>query len=90
MEYGEALEAIIRKIVREELAARAPGVAVPSTPELMTEAQFCERYHISRDTAKRLRDQGRLKFLPIGRRIYYAPEHVAEFLQSNEKKRKRR
>jgi len=89
MEYGDALETIIRKIVREELAASAPRVAAPPT-QTFSEDEFCRRVGISRDTAKRMRDKGRLKFTQIGRRVLYTQDQVAEFLQSNEKQRKRR
>lgn len=88
MEYGEALEAIIRKIVREELAASAQGRADAPPTHTLTEREFCERVNISPDTAKRLRDKGKLKFIQAGRRILYTPEHVAEFLKANEKLRK--
>jgi hypothetical protein len=51
MEYGEALETIIRKIVREELAASSPGVAMPPT-QTFSEDEFCKRVGISKTTAR--------------------------------------
>ena len=51
MEYGEALEAIIRKIVREESAASISGVATQPTPETFSEQEFCARVGIALRTA---------------------------------------
>jgi len=89
MEYGDALEAIIRKIVHEELAASAPVVAAPPT-QTFSEDEFCKRVGISKTTAREYRRKGKLKFTQIGRRVLYTQDQVAEFLQSNEKQRKRR
>lgn len=90
MKYGDELEAIIRKIVREELAANVLEVMGAPLPQTLSEKEFCERVGISRDTAKRLRDRGKLKFAQVGRRVLYTPGHVTEFLESSERKRKRR
>lgn len=89
MEYGNTLEAIIRKIVREELAANVPEVMAAPLTQTLSEKEFCERVGISRETARLLRGKGQLKFTQIGRRVLYTPEHIAEFLQSNEQKRRR-
>jgi len=90
MEYGDELEAIIRKIVREELEASAPKMMAASLPETFSEDEFCKRVGISKTTARDYRRNGKLKFTQVGRRVRYTPEQVAEFLQSNERKRKRR
>jgi excisionase family DNA binding protein len=90
MEYGDVLEAIIRKIVREELAAQSQGITAAPLPETFSEDEFCKRIGISKTTARELRRKGKLKFMQIGRRVLYTPDHVSEFLQSNERKRKRK
>jgi hypothetical protein len=91
MEYGDALEAIIRKIVREELEASAPTITVAPPTQTLSEKEFCERVGISPRTAQRLRKRGRLPYYaPTPGRVRYTVEHVTEFLQSNERKRKRR
>jgi len=90
MEYGDTLEAIIRKIVREELAASSQEITTAPPTQAYSEKEVCERVGISRETAKKMRDKGRLKFTQIGRRIVYTDEHITEFLKANEKMRKRR
>lgn len=91
MEYGEALEAIIRKIVREELAASVPIVAPSLTPETFSEPEFCRRVGISTRTAQRLRKRERLPYYaPTPGRVRYTNEHVTEFLKANEKVKKLR
>ena len=52
----------------------------------LTEREFCVRVGISRMTAYRLREAGRLSFCQVGDRVLYLPKHVDEFLASVEKR----
>jgi len=50
----------------------------------MTEKEFCERVGISRVTAYRLREAGKLPHIRIGRKVGYLPKHVDEFFEAHE------
>jgi excisionase family DNA binding protein len=52
----------------------------------LTEREFCRRVGISRMTAYRLREAGRLPYCQIGDRILYLPRHIDEFLSSVERR----
>lgn len=52
----------------------------------LTEREFCDRVGISRMTAYRLREAGRLSYCQVGDRVLYLPKHVDEFLASVEKR----
>lgn len=54
------------------------------TRQTITEEQFCEEVGICRQTASRLRRQGRLGYCRLGRKILYLRKHVDEFLASLE------
>jgi predicted DNA-binding transcriptional regulator AlpA len=50
----------------------------------LTEREFCEAVGISRITAWRLREAGKLPHCRIGNKVIYLPRHVDEFLASCE------
>jgi excisionase family DNA binding protein len=50
----------------------------------LTEKQFCEKVGISRMTAYRLREAGKLSYCRVGDKVLYLPRHVDEFLASVE------
>lgn len=52
----------------------------------LTEREFCDRVGISRMTAYRLREAGKLSFCQVGDRVLYLPKHVDEFLASVERR----
>ena len=52
----------------------------------LTEREFCDRVGISRMTAYRLREAGRLSYCQVGDRVLYLPKHVDEFLASVERR----
>lgn len=54
----------------------------------LTEKEFCPRVGISRVTAWRLRNAGKLSFCRIGGKIMYLERHVEEFLKNNERRGK--
>lgn len=56
----------------------------------LTEGEFCLRVGISRVTAWRLREQKKLSYCKIGKKIFYLPRHVDQFLNSCEQPAKQR
>jgi hypothetical protein len=54
----------------------------------LTESEFCERVGICRLTAMRMRQSGKLPYCRIGRRIFYLPRHIEEFLANCERREK--
>ena len=52
----------------------------------LTEKEFCERVGISRITAWRLRDAGKLPHCKVGNKILYLPRHIDEFLSAMEQR----
>lgn len=50
----------------------------------LTENEFCKIVGISRITAWRLRNSGKLPHCRIGSKILYKPEHVEQFLNAHE------
>lgn len=82
---GEELEALIRRIVREELEAREQSKQIEPAKLFYTEPEFCKLVGIGETTAWRLRSTGELKFSQVGRKVLYLPEHVTEFLKGREK-----
>ncbi len=52
--------------------------------ETLTEVEFCRRVGISRVTAWRLREKKALSFCKVGKKIFYLPRHVDEFLRACE------
>ena len=52
----------------------------------LTEKEFCERVGISRITAWRLRDAGKLPHCKVGNKILYLPRHIDEFLENCERR----
>lgn len=51
----------------------------------LNEQEFCERVGISRTTAWRQRNAGRLPHCRIGDKVVYLPRHVEEFLANCER-----
>lgn len=78
------LEELIRRIVREEIAAQA---APELTKEAYSEKEFCKLVGISQDMGRRMRLRGELKFIQAGRRVLYTPTHIREFLSRHEENR---
>lgn len=56
----------------------------------LTEQEFCEKVGISRTTAWRMREAGKLPYCRIGDKVVYLPRHVEEFLTSCERRPKQR
>jgi excisionase family DNA binding protein len=54
----------------------------------LTEREFCKVVGISRMTAYRLREEGKLSYCRVGDKVLYLPRHVDEFLASVEKRAK--
>ncbi len=69
----EAFKDLMREVLPELLAEMQP------LKEEYTEAEFCKLVGISRTTAYRMRQRGELKYILVGCRIRYTPEHVREF-----------
>ncbi len=51
---------------------------------LLSEKEAAERLGVSRITLLRAREDGRIRFFQIGRRVLYGDEHLREFLASVE------
>lgn len=51
----------------------------------LNEKEFCEAVGISRITAWRMRNDGRLPHLKIGRRILFTQQHIETFLRQFER-----
>ncbi len=51
----------------------------------LTESEFCQIVGISRTTAWRMREAGKLSYCQVGDKILYLPKHIDEFLASVEK-----
>jgi predicted DNA-binding transcriptional regulator AlpA len=52
----------------------------------LTEEQFCQQVGISRTTAWRMRNAGKLPYCRIGDKVLYLPRHIDEFLSRMEKR----
>jgi excisionase family DNA binding protein len=52
----------------------------------MTEEEFCKRVGISRTTAWRMRESGKLAYCRVGDKVLYLPRHVDEFLANCEQR----
>jgi hypothetical protein len=74
----EVLRTLIRQIVREELTELA------RMKEEYTEAQFCKLVGISRTTAHRMRQRGKLNYILVGCRIRYTLQHIQAFKMRGE------
>lgn len=55
-----------------------------STKNIFTESEFCKEVNISRVTAWRLRNEGKLPYCKVGSKILYTLEHIAQFLKNFE------
>jgi excisionase family DNA binding protein len=55
----------------------------------LTEQEFCKRVGISRTTAWRMREAGKLPFCRVGDKVIYLPRHIEEFLTNCEHRAKR-
>lgn len=51
----------------------------------LTEEQFCQQVGISRTTAWRMRNAGKLAYCRVGDKILYLPRHIEEFLSNCER-----
>lgn len=60
-----------------------------NTKATMSEAEFCELVGISRTTAWRQRNAGKLPHCRIGDKVVYLPRHVDEFLANCERPARR-
>jgi predicted DNA-binding transcriptional regulator AlpA len=56
----------------------------------LSEQEFCERVGISRTTAWRQRNAGKLPHCRIGDKVVYLPRHVDEFLANCERHARRK
>jgi excisionase family DNA binding protein len=50
----------------------------------LTEREMCQKLGISRITAYRLRETGKISYLRIGRRIAYLESHIIQYIESVE------
>lgn len=50
----------------------------------LTEREFCAQVGISRTTAWRLREAGKLAHCRIGNKVFYLHRHIDEFLSAHE------
>ena len=55
-----------------------------SIKTIFTESEFCREVNISRVTAWRLRNEGKLPHCRVGSKILYTLEHIAQFLKGFE------
>lgn len=51
----------------------------------LTEKEFCRAVGISRVTAYRLREKGKLPFCRVGGKVLYLTRHIDEFLSAHER-----
>lgn len=51
----------------------------------LTEVEFCKAVGISRTTAWRMREAGKLPYCRVGDKVLYLPRHVEEFLTNCER-----
>ena len=58
--------------------------------KVLTELEVIMKYPISRTTLWKAREEGRLSYCRVGRKIVYLPEHLEEFFKSCELTAKRR
>lgn len=70
------LEAVIRKIIKEEIAKRE----AEKNAERLTTTQVIRRLHIDPSTLWRWRKTGRLKGVKIGKQITYKATDIAKLL----------
>lgn len=54
----------------------------------LTEIEFCKAVGISRTTAWRMREAGKLPYCRVGDKVLYLPRHVDEFLANCERRAK--
>ena len=52
----------------------------------LTEQEFCQAVGISRTTAWRMREAGKLPYCRVGDKVLYLPRHVDEFLSAMEQR----
>lgn len=55
------------------------------TKFILSEAEFCKITGLSRVTAWRLRNNGKLPHCRVGSKILYKMEHIKQFLDAHEK-----
>ena len=53
-----------------------------TVPLVIPEPEAAQQLHVCTRTLRKAREQGRLKFVKIGRRICYTPDDLAEFIDS--------
>jgi predicted DNA-binding transcriptional regulator AlpA len=58
--------------------------------DILTEPELCAKVGISRTTAWRMREAGKLSYCRIGNKVLYLPRHVEEFLTSCERRSNKR
>ena len=62
-----------------------PNPQSPTPRFGLTEDEFCKSVGISRMTAFRWRQKGKLPHCRVGKRVIYLPHHVNEFLSKCER-----
>jgi excisionase family DNA binding protein len=50
-----------------------------------TEKEVCERLKIGRSVLWRLREQGEIGFIPVGRQVRYTERHIADYVARRER-----
>lgn len=58
--------------------------------KVLTELEVITRYPISRTTLWKAREEGRLSYCRVGRKIVYLPEHLEAFFKACELVAKRK
>lgn len=56
----------------------------------LSEEEFCSRVGISRTTAWRMRNAGKLPYCRVGDKVLYLPRHIEEFLTNCERRSRQR
>jgi excisionase family DNA binding protein len=56
----------------------------------LSEEEFCKRVGISRTTAWRMRNAGKLPYCRVGDKVLYLPRHIEEFLSNCERRPRQR
>jgi excisionase family DNA binding protein len=83
---ADFVEQVVRAEVARQLADHAAQQPAPvNMDHTISEKELCARLGISPRTAARLRARKRIRFVQVGRRVRYTPEHIAEFIRSNER-----
>ncbi|MET0938071.1 MAG: helix-turn-helix domain-containing protein [Gaiellaceae bacterium] len=54
-------------------------------PDLLTKSEAAEKLHVSPSTVDRLRAQGEIAWVPVGRQVRFRPEAIADYVERVER-----